>query len=194
VCISSAGIGIAVGSGTTSSLAAYTSDHGLSWTDVTASVQGTSAGELFDVACLDDEFWIATNGDTFVRHSADGGVTWQDALPIELDTAVVGISAPARDVAVAVGVDAVNQPLIIRTENAGITWTRQPIDGITGEASLLDVAFAGLNDGTAVGGPIGPAPAENGSLTVLSPAAGIAWTRGEPLDGPISLFDVARLP
>ncbi len=195
LCITSSGAGIAVGSGTTSVLAARTSDNGLSWTDVTALVQGSSAGELFDVACLGDEFWITTNGETFVRYSADGGTTWRDTLPVELDEGIVGIDTPAPGVAVAVGVDAMNQPLITRTEDAGVTWTRQPIEGITQEWSLNDVSFAGPSDGTAVGAPAGLPAGDSGSLTVLSPREGSStWTRGESLEGFVSLYDVARIP
>jgi photosystem II stability/assembly factor-like uncharacterized protein len=191
VCIAPTGTGIVVGSGMSTAIAARTTDDGRTWTDVTTRVVGTSAGELFDVACRDDEFWIATNGRTFVRYSVDAGETWRDGVPVTLDTAVAGISAPAPGVAVAVGAEA-NQPLIVRTDDAGRTWTRQPIDGFTGEGALYDVSFAGPHDGTAVG----ERGTTTGSLTVLSPTQGSSWTNGEPffLDGFVRLRDVARIP
>jgi hypothetical protein len=189
VCITSAGMGIAVGSGMSTRLGARTSDAGITWTDITTSLAGTTAGELFDVACLDDEFWVATNGATFARYSADSGQTWGDvAVPANV-AALTGISAPARGVAVAVGLDTANQPLIIRTDDAGGTWTRQPIDLTAGEGVLNDVSFAGPDDGTAVG-----EQAAAGSLTVVSPAQGSTWTSGTPLDGFVRLLDVARIP
>ncbi len=199
VCITPGGTGLAVGSGTSTRLVVRTSDHGMSWTDITTRVVGSTAGELLDVACHEDEFWVATTGNTlagtFVRYSADRGATWRDALPVELNTGIVGISAPGRGVAVAVGGDAMNQPLILRTEDAGVTWTRQPIEGIATEWSLNAVSFAGPNDGTAVGAPSGLPPGETGSLTALSPTEGSStWTRGESLEGFVSLYDVARIP
>ncbi len=190
VCIAPTGTGIVVGSGMNTAIATRTSDNGHTWMDVTTRVVGTSAGELFDVACRDDEFWVATNGTTFARYSADGGETWRDVtVPADV-AALAGISAPARGVAVAVGIDSSNGALIIRTEDAGVTWTRQPIEGIVGEGTLHDVAFAGPDDGTAVGGR----STTPGSLTVLSPTQGATWTSGVPLDGFVRLLDVARIP
>lgn len=193
VCLTPDGAGLAVGSGTSTRLVVRTSDEGRSWTDITARAVGSTASEVFDVACREDEFWVATVGGTFVRYSPDGGETWRDALSVALDAGIVGISAPARGVAVAVGVDR-NQPLILRTEDAGVTWTRQPIDGDAGERALVDVSFASPNDGTAVGSAIGLPPGAPGSLTVLAPTTGALWTRGESLDGFVSLHAVARIP
>ena len=193
VCITSGGTGLAVGSGASTRLVVRTTDHGSSWTDITTSAAGASASELFAVACHADEFWMATVGGTFVRYSPDGGVTWRDALPVVPNAGIVGISAPAPGVAVAVGVDG-SQPLILRTEDAGVTWARQPIDGDAGERALVAVSFASSTDGTAVGSAVGLPPGAPGSLTVLAPTAGISWTRGASLEGFVSLSGVARIP
>lgn len=198
VCITPGGTGLAVGSGTSTQLVLLTADNGISWTDITTRVVSTTAGELHDVACHEDEFWIATAGNTlegtFVRYSADGGTTWRDALPVELDTAIGGISAPARGVAVAVGVNALHQPLILRTEDAGVTWARQTIDGIAGEGGFADVSFADTDDGTAVGAASVPEPVPPGSLTAISSSGEIPWITGEPVEGFVRLLDVARIP
>jgi hypothetical protein len=192
VCINAAGIGFAVGSGVHTT-ALRTADRGVSWTDVTARVQNRARGELYRVACRDDEFWITTNGGFFVRYSADGGRRWRDFVPVTLDTALTGISAPARGVAVAVGVDATGAPLILRTASAGLAWTRQRLDPLDGAAGLSAVAFAGADDGTAVGAYLGFTP-PTGSLTALAPTAGATWTRGDPVEGFVVLRDVARVP
>jgi photosystem II stability/assembly factor-like uncharacterized protein len=140
------------------------------------------------VACLADEVWIATNGGTFVRYSEDAGGTWRD-VAVPTDVAVLGgISAPARGVAIAVGLDATNHPLIIRTADGGATWGRQPIDGSTGEGFLNDVSFASSAAGTAVGQLNSPS-----SLTAISENQGITWTSGDSLAGDVQLRDVARI-
>ena len=191
VCITPAGTGLAVGTGTTSRLVARTADHGASWADITARVASSTGGEFFDVTCLDDEFWITTDGATFVTYSADGGGNWHSVVVPHDVAGLTGISAPARGVAIAVGVDATNHPLIIRTSDAGLTWTRQPIDGSVGEGGLNDVSFAG-DSGTAVGGP--QDLSATGSVTAISQTQGLNWTAGDSLEGRVSLHDVARLP
>ncbi len=197
VCITPGGTGLAVGSGTSTRLVVHTSDHGMSWADITTRV-GSTVGEFLDVACHEDEFWVAGTGNTldgtFVRYSADRGATWRDALPVELDTGIGGISAPARGVAVAVGADAFHQPLILRTENAGVTWTRQPIDGIAGEGGLADVSFASPDNGTAVGASGVPDSLPPGSLTAISSSGEFPWIAGESVEGFVRLLDVARIP
>lgn len=196
VCITPTGAGIAVGSGMSTRLVVRTSDFGASWVDITARAAGSSVAELFDVACYEDELWITTNGGTFVRYSGDGGITWRDVLPITLDTAIGGIAAPSRGVAVAVGVDDAGQPLILRTEDRGGSWARESIDGFAREGCLADIALGGADDALAVGeaGCLVLAQPPPGSLTLIGDSRQDAWNAGAPISGYVRLRGVDRIP
>ena len=199
VCITPAGTGLAIGAAMNAQLAVHTADYGASWIDVTLAVQGSPGGGFVSVACNEDELWVLTNGRTstgelLVRYSPDGAGQWLDVgVPADANAGLTSIGAPARGVAVAVGLDEMNQPLIVRTDDVGITWRRQPIDGSASGTILNAVSFAGPDDGTTVGGRLDDsAPA--GSLTALSSRQGPTWTVGQPVGGFVYLWDVERIP
>lgn len=199
VCLTSAGTGLAIGAAMNAQLAVRTTDRGASWIDVTLAVEGSPGGGFVSVACHEDEWWVLTNGRTsigelLVRYSPDGGGQWRDVgVPADPNAGLTSISAPAPGVAVAVGLDETNRPLIVRTDDVGVTWRRQLIEGSASGTFLNAVSFAAPDDGTAVGGRLDDT-SPMGSLTALSPRQGSTWTLGEPLEGFVYLWDVERIP
>ena len=105
--------------GGTSGTVLRSTDDGLTWSARTSAMAGTVRGM---VAPVNSVVWAVGDGGVIAR-SADGGVTWT-AQSSGTASAIVGIDALDGTTAVAaVGTNAAGKGEVLRTTNAGATWT-----------------------------------------------------------------------
>ncbi len=148
-CLTSAGIGLATGSGVSGSLVLLSGDAGATWSDIPERAPGDA------VACIGDrDLWMVTGGPTIV-HSADGGQTWSDdsqKLPSDLTGGELdGVAFVDPLTGWVAGGTPAGDPLILHTIDGGATWVEQALPTVRHPAGLSAIAFATPSQGAAVG-------------------------------------------
>ncbi len=144
VCLTSGGLGIAVGGGFSGSVVLVTKDFGESWESAVDLLPGPASGQ---VSCSDDVITVAGPG---IYRSTDGR-TWQDRTPAGLESFSNVTAATFVDAqhgwAVGGQEDA---PLVFHTDNGGRTWKAQSLPTDL-RGNLFDIAAASSLTAIAVG-------------------------------------------
>jgi len=104
-----------------------------------------TSGDILSV-CMSSELlgWAVGNGGKII-FTPDGGLNWIDQTsPTGADADLYSVACLGPTTAVAVG----EQGVILRTVNAGVTWTKV---GVTSYVDLFCVSFGGASNGIATG-------------------------------------------
>lgn len=198
VCLTTSGLGIAVGSSAVSGVVVVrTTDGGETWLDITSrlTLSSRDLASLSTVGCAEPmHFWVGgTDFTPTILFSSDGGATWVDhspALPRRFDDAslaVMFVDATRGWVMV------VGSLVILHTEDAGATWAAQaPPETVGGSLTAID--FADAFHGVVVGygdpgGGLLPA------LILTTQDGGATWVPASIGTGDVvGLEDVCLLP
>jgi len=133
-------------------------------------LQNPNTYPLLDVILIDANYGIAVGAFGTILKTTDGGVTWHNQARVTT-LFLYGVSFTDENNGWIVGGTDISwgpQPdssIILHTSNGGVNWTRQASG--TSE-TLLDVSFADVNNGTAVG--------ENG-IIIHTTDGGLTWTQ-----------------
>jgi len=117
-----------------------------------------------------EDVWVVGTGT--ILHTSDGGATWTNHIPNEYkDVDLQGVFVLDHDtVWVTGGSDIAGHAVILKTTNAGLTWTRQGEGNVDvdGANHLLGISAADANTAWTVGGIYSVLKTTDGGTT---------WTR-----------------
>jgi photosystem II stability/assembly factor-like uncharacterized protein len=189
VCVTSTGIGLAVGTDVTTfseTIVLLTRDSGASWSDVTTELP---AIPLAKVSCVgEQDLWFA-GGTAQLTHSSDGGQTWHDAsesLPADFRIGAISFAD---------GLDGwlVGDRLrALHTVDGGGHWTVHEVPGTTGLVELtLGVDFD-RQDGVIVAQDLHPLSIGRSSIgvTFATRDGGATWVETVLPEGINAIWDV----
>jgi photosystem II stability/assembly factor-like uncharacterized protein len=133
--------------------------------------------------------WLVSEKLSFAKTS-DGGNTWSGGtIPMGPEPYASNLCPISANTAWASGIDLDFVNYVLRTDDGGVTWTRQLEDGFTGAASYVDfVHFWDAQNGVAVGDP-----AESDTNPVpffeiyTTSDGGMTWARVSSADIPLPL-------
>jgi photosystem II stability/assembly factor-like uncharacterized protein len=190
VCLTGAGIGLAVGFGVSGNLALLSTDSGATWSDITEQIGARLADQPRSVACSGpSDLWIVGGGPARIAHSADAGTTWTDQtsnVPSGHAGELFGVTFvdPATGWAAGVG------PFVLHTADGGRSWLDQPLPGGMDGSGLLAISFATATIGATVG-------IDESNILDLVPVAfathdgGTTWTQSSIPPDILELRDVS---
>jgi photosystem II stability/assembly factor-like uncharacterized protein len=191
-CVTTTGIGLAVGFGVSGNLALLSADGGATWSDITQQVGADLPVQPEGVACSgSSDLWIVGGGPTRIAHSADGGSMWTDQTsntPSTLTGELSGITFVDHNT----GWTAGGGPTVLHTVDRGASWIEQVLPGgLDGNGSgLLAISFATPAIGATVG-------LNETNILALVPAAftthdgGSTWERSSVPAEVIGFSDVS---
>ena len=150
----------------------HTTDGGDTWERKGSSNMGSSdyvPNVLFlKVHARADDAWIVGTGT--ILHTSDDGATWTNHIPDEYKVvALQGVFVLDHDtVWVTGGPDNAGHAVILKTTNAGLTWTRQDGGDVDDVEHLLGISAADADVAWTVG---------SGYSVLKTTDGGTTWTR-----------------
>lgn len=150
-------------SGTTGNIL-KTTDGGATWKDISPSSSPASDEVIYSIFFTNTTIGYATNYDGYILKTIDGGASW--TAQFVSGNHLWGLYFTDANTGYCVGGDQdLNTTVILKTTNAGLTWTAQN-NLYPAANSLIDVEFADANTGYAIGGnfPVHPAGTDGARL------------------------------
>lgn len=156
----------------------HTTNGGVTWQRKGSSNIGSSNYvpniEFLKVHAKGDDVWVVGTGT--ILHTSDGGATWTNHIPEAYkDVVLQGVFVLDHDtVWVTGGSDIAGHAVILKTTNAGLTWTRQGGVDVDNAKHLLGISATDADVAWAVGGNYSVLKTTNGGTT---------WTRDPIFSG-----------
>ncbi len=192
-CVTSSGVGLAVGSGVSGSLALLSTDGGATWSDITQEIGTSLPIQPHGVACSgSSDLWIVGGGPARIAHSADGGSTWTDQtsnIPVDVTGEQFGVVFVDQNT----GWSAGGAPSVLHTVDRGASWVQQALPGGMDGTGLLAISFATPTIGATVG-------LNETNIAAQVPVAfsthdgGSTWARASVPSEVLGLRDVSVVP
>lgn len=165
----------------------HTTDGGATWVRKGSANAGSPDYvpniELGKVHAAGDEVWIVGYGGT-VLHTSDGGATWVNRSPAGYeDVQLQGVYALDGNTVWATGNTMDGYATILKSTDAGMSWTRQSGGDVTNVVNnLLAISAVDADTAWAVGG--------NGFDVLKTIDGGETWTRDPHFGGSYDMNDV----
>jgi photosystem II stability/assembly factor-like uncharacterized protein len=167
----------------------HTTDGGITW-QRKGSVPDVPNTDLVKVAAYgDNKVWAVGNfptngGNSFISsilHTSDGGVTWINQIPAEYeDVKLQGVHTPdGTNVWVTGGPNKDGYALILKSTDAGLSWTRQSGGDVAEAAHLLGISAVDENTAWAVGGDV----IDWAYIALHTTDGGTTWVRQDGVEG-----------
>lgn len=155
----------------------HTTDGGSTWT------RKGSAADVPDVdltkvtAYGDSKVWAVGNTDvpttSAIVHTSDGGATWTNQIPAEYEgIGLQGVHTPDGNTVWVTGDNKDGYALILKSADAGLTWTRQRGGDVTDLDHLLGVSAVDADTAWAMGG----SDSAIGWILLGTTNGGVTWT------------------
>jgi photosystem II stability/assembly factor-like uncharacterized protein len=155
----------------------HTADGGSTW------IRKGSPAEIPDIdlnkvhASDDNNVWAVGDSltESVILHSSDGGDTWTNRIPAGYELAPLqGVSSPNRDTVWVTGGPLDGYPLILKSADAGLSWTRQSGGDVArpGYDHILGISAVDGETAWAIGGISG----SQGWFVLKTTDGGDTWT------------------
>ncbi len=147
-----------------------------------ASADYIPVAELQKIHAVGDDVW--TVGMDTILHTSDGGATWTNQFPAGYENiALQGVYVlDSKTVWATGGPDEDDQAVILKTTNAGRTWTRQTGGDVAAAEYCLGISAADANTAWTVGRPY---------IVLKTTDGGTTWMRDTYFsDNPSYQYDI----
>ena len=127
----------------------------------------------------------STNATNVILHTSDGGATWTNQIPAEYeDVKLQGVHTPdGTNVWVTGGlskdVNGLSYALILKSTDAGLSWTRQSGGDVAEADHLLGISAVDENTAWAVGGDV----IDGAYIALHTTDGGTNWVRQDGVEG-----------